>query len=494
VRTIGGRRRFKGSSSPPLPKGLRPRNAVHYKRPIALWDVYVDDFLGLVQGGARTRRSVKRALLHTLDMVMRPLDADDSAFRQEPASTKKMAKGDATWSTVKMILGWILNTLDKTISLPAHRLTRLREILGSISPTQRRVALKKWQQILGELRSMALAIPAAIGLFSVLQEALKSGDGKRVRLTTHTHAFLDDFRWLVEDVGSRPTEISEIVPDAIPATKGVCDASGHGLGGVYFVPLPNGQTLPMLWRQQWPSSIPTRLISSSNPKGDITNSELELAATIAQFDVLSQAFDIHSHTIHNLFDNSATVAWQRKEAASTAGPVAYLLRLHALHQRHHRYIPLHDFIPGVTNVLADQCSRLFHFTDQQLLAHFDVAFPQTMPWQQFPLRSKTLSALISALSRKKPVLASLLNVPRQRMHIGPVGKSSAWRTTLTRSSDIAKILSPSSKSSLSDTETAVSLPKVGPLNLEQWRTPSVRWARRSPNWGPGTSARMPTAK
>jgi hypothetical protein len=222
-----------------------------------------------------------------------------------------------------------------------------------------------------------------------------------VRLTTHTHAFLGDFRWLVEDVGSRPTEIAEIVPDAIPATKGACDASGHGLGGVNFVPLPNGQTLPMLWRQQWPSSISTRLVSSSNPKGDITNSELEIAATIAQFDVLSQTFDIRSHTIHNLSENSATVAWKRKGAASTAGPVAYLLRLHALHQRHHRYIPLHDFIPGVANVLADQCSRLFHLTDQQLLAHFDVAFPQTMPWQQFPLRSETLSALISALSRKK---------------------------------------------------------------------------------------------
>jgi hypothetical protein len=478
----------------PLPKGPRPSTASHYKRPIALWDVYVDDFLGLVQGGTRTRRRVKRALLHTLDTVLRPLDGHDSPFRQEPASTKKMAKGDATWSTVKTILGWIINTLDKTISLPEHRLLRLRAILSSIATTQRRVSLKKWQQVLGELRSMALAIPAAIGLFSVLQEALKSSDGKRVRLTTHTQAFLHDFRWLVEDVGSRPTEIAEIVPDAIPATKGACDASGLGLGGVHFVPLPDGRTLPMLWRQKWPASVPARLVSSSNPTGDVTNSELELAATIAQFDVLAQAVDIRSHTIHNLSDNSATVAWQRKGAASTSGPVAYLLRLHALHQRHHRYIPLHDFIAGVSNVLADQCSRLFNLTDQQLLSHFDLAFPQTMPWQQFHLRAETLSALISALSKKRPDLASLLNAPKQRMRIGTVGSSSAWNTTSTPLYATAPTPSPSSKSSPNATATDETPPKESPLNLERWRTPSVRWARRSPNWGPRTSARMPSAK
>jgi hypothetical protein len=36
---------------------------------------------------------------------------------------------------------------------------------------------------------MALAIPASIGLFSVLQDALKTSDGILVRLTYHTHSF-----------------------------------------------------------------------------------------------------------------------------------------------------------------------------------------------------------------------------------------------------------------------------------------------------------------
>jgi hypothetical protein len=311
---------------------------------------------------------------------MRPLDSAESSFCQEPASVKKMEKGDATWATLKTILGCIINTLDKTISLPPHRLVRVRDILDSISRTQHRIALSKWQQVLGELRSMSLAIPVAIGLFSVLQEALKSSDGSRMRLNQHTHAFLQDFRWLVEDVSARPTKIDELVPNSNLSTRSTCDASGTGQGGVHFVLLPDGTTLPMLWRSRWLRHISARLVSSSNPTGDITNSELELAASVTHADVLSQAFDVRSHTTHQLSDNSATVAWQRKGAASTTGPVAYLLQIRALHQRHHRYVLLHDFIPGMANVMADDCSRLFNLTDSQLLSHFNSSFPQTRPW------------------------------------------------------------------------------------------------------------------
>jgi hypothetical protein len=474
------------SPTPPsLPRGDRPKHAAHYRTPLALWDVYVDDFLGLVQGGTRTRRRVKRALLHTLDTVLRPHDEADSCHRQEPASTKKMVKGDSAWSMVNVILGWVVDTVANTISLPVHHLTRIREILASIGPTQRRVSLKKWQQILGELWSMSLAIPAAIGLFSVLQEALKANDGHWVRLTRHTHDLLQDFCWLVDDVGQRPTAIDELVPDQLPYTHGACDASKKGLGGVHFVPLPNGQLLPLLWRESWPSSVAKRLVSTSNPTGTITNSDLELAATIAQFDVLAQSFDVRSHTVHNLSDNSPTVAWQKKGATSSSGPVAYLLRLHALHQRHHRYLPLHDFIPGIANVLADQCSRHFHLTDTQLLSHFNASFPQTMPWRIYHLRKGTISALLSALSRRRTALAPLLNAPERRMRIGAARKSFASRTTLTHSSQTVRTQSPPFKSSPSDIATAARLPCIEPSDLVQWKTPSARWARRSPNWGGG---------
>eukprot|EP00536_Pseudo-nitzschia_multiseries_P018339 jgi/Psemu1/55134/gm1.55134_g len=185
------------------------------KKPVQYWDVYVDDFCGLAQGNQWTRRAIKRVLFQSLDKVFRPLDASDTPFRQEPASLKKMRQGDARWTTKKVILGWLIDSINKTISLPPHRVARLQEILHSISSTQRHVPIKQWHQVLGELRSMALAIPGAIGLFSILQEAFRHQEPgrQRLRLTKRVHSFLQDFQWLANDLSNTPTFIAELVPD-----------------------------------------------------------------------------------------------------------------------------------------------------------------------------------------------------------------------------------------------------------------------------------------
>ena len=121
------------------------------------------------------------------------------------------------------------------------------------------------------------------------------------------HKFLDDFRLLAKDVATRPTRIAELVPDVYPATLGACDAAGEGMGGVHFVPDESGNVIPILWRRQFPEWISNRLVSFSNPDGDITNSDLELAGSVAQNDVLAQFADVTERTIHNSHDNTATV-------------------------------------------------------------------------------------------------------------------------------------------------------------------------------------------
>ena len=163
--------------------------------PLTYWDIYVDDFLGLCQGNAETRQLVKRILFQSLDKVFRPVDAADTPFRQEPASLKKLRKGDARWATIKVILGWLVDTVAKTITLPEHRAARLIEILNSVAPSQRWIATKDWHKIMGELRSMSIAIPGCTGLFSVLQEAFRHEEhGRhRLRLSKTLHGFLDDF-------------------------------------------------------------------------------------------------------------------------------------------------------------------------------------------------------------------------------------------------------------------------------------------------------------
>jgi hypothetical protein len=168
---------------------------------------------------------------------------------------------------------------------------------------------------------MVLAIPGGRGLFSVLQEVLKKrcDNGTQVRLTPIVHSVLQDFRWLATDMVRRPTRISELIPSRLPATLGAQDASGIGMGGDHFVTLPNGRVQPLLWRSKFDEQVQSQLVTFDSPGGTVSNSDLELAASVAQHDVLAQQVDVREATIHNLTDNTTTMYWQRKGATSTTG-------------------------------------------------------------------------------------------------------------------------------------------------------------------------------
>jgi hypothetical protein len=155
----------------------------------------VDDFVGMVQGNPAHQKHVKCILRRSLDEVLRQVDDQDNAHRQEPASIKKMLKGYATRATRKVVLGWLLDTLAMTVQLPSHRVTHWFEILDYITPKQHRTTVNKWQKLLVELRSMVLAIPGGRGLFRVIQDALrtKGEQGNRIRLSSAVHLVLADF-------------------------------------------------------------------------------------------------------------------------------------------------------------------------------------------------------------------------------------------------------------------------------------------------------------
>jgi hypothetical protein len=184
---------------------------------------------------------------------------------------------------------------------------------------------------------MDLAIPGARGLFCSLQEALchKLNNVARVRLGRHVHAFLQDFRWLDDELVTCPTIMLEVVPSTKPGTRGVCDASKMGMGGVHFIPQIDGTIKTYLWRVPFPAKVTRQLVSTDNPGGCINNSDLELAGAVGQHNILCQLANVADLKFHNFYDNTATVFWERKGSATTVGPAAYFLRLQALHQRHY---------------------------------------------------------------------------------------------------------------------------------------------------------------
>jgi hypothetical protein len=171
--------------------------------PLEYVDIFVDDFVSL--GQVPNTRRVRRTLLHSIDHVFRPVTDADSPFRREPVSLKKLRKGDCSWDTLKLVLGWIIDTVRMTIHLPPHRVDRLWEILNSIPKSQKRTSMRKWHKVLGELRSMALALPGARNMFGRLQNAIQPQSTTRVNLGKGVHQALDDFRWIAKDLTTRPT-------------------------------------------------------------------------------------------------------------------------------------------------------------------------------------------------------------------------------------------------------------------------------------------------
>ena len=140
-----------------------------------------------------------------------------------------------------------------TIQLPPHRIERLSEILSSIPVTQKRTSVRKWHKVLGELRSMSLALPGAQNLFSHMQLALSKKLKGRVALNKGVYHALDDFRWMLADIENRPTRIAELVPLLASAAERHHDVSGLGAGGVWFpadhlVPREGFEHQPVVWR------------------------------------------------------------------------------------------------------------------------------------------------------------------------------------------------------------------------------------------------------
>lgn len=101
---------------------LGPKNAPK----LCYTDVYMDDFMVLAQAPDHLP-SINR-LLHAIDSILtEPTDTN----RRPIASASKIAKGNATFSTTKRILGWDLNTSTMMIMLPKHRLISLKSQLQS---------------------------------------------------------------------------------------------------------------------------------------------------------------------------------------------------------------------------------------------------------------------------------------------------------------------------------------------------------------------------
>mmetsp|Transcript_20086 Transcript_20086/g.29792 ORF Transcript_20086/g.29792 Transcript_20086/m.29792 type:complete len:644 (-) Transcript_20086:159-2090(-) len=469
------------------------------QRILAAVDVFVDDFIAVGQGSPQRLHRLRRILMTAIDDILRPVDANDPSHRKEPISVKKLRQGFADWDTIKPVLGWVIDSVAMTISLPQRRAERLVELLDSIKPDQKRLSVNTWHQLLGELRSMSLALPGTRGLFSSLQAAITTRRGNRLRLTKRFHQALDDFRWIQSSLTSRPTRMQELVPTP-PSIVGTHDASGYAAGGVWFphptvdlrpVPLqligPSGkltttthtQHVPIVWRHRFPSSIQANLVTFKNPNGTINNSELELAGSLINNDVSTSCYDIRERTSKSDTDNLTTLYWHRKGSITSTSPAATLLRLQGLHQRFHRYVSLKDYVPGKQNQMADDASRLTKLDDLAFLDHFNSTYPQEQPWHLFQPAQEITSLVSSALQRKMCSRKSLLRHPKPPINCD----SSARHST----ADWSPILLHKSSPAPAPTPPTATISSATPITPVAWHLPYATLSKRPLLWGPRPS-------
>ena len=396
--------------------------------------VYVDDFIncGVENSQGTLLKRIARASLNNIHSIFPPPNVTQHVGGKDPISQKKAIKGDIRWETTKEILGFLLDGVNKTVRIPDEKATTLTDDIRRVLK-KGRLQLKRFQQLVGKIRHVAIIMPALRGLFTPINNSLAGTPAFiPLRKNGSVRRAFNDFSVLIRDLASRPTSVHELLQGASDAI-GYCDAAGEGAGGVWFSPdLPD----PIVWRVPFPLDIQNAIVSDSNPDGTITNSDLELAGVVLHIAVLATVTNLYHRRSGVLSDNSAAVYWARRMASRSQTNISgSLLRGLAMMLRTLHAGPLTvAHTEGRTNLMADLASRSFsslsHPSNPQFLALFRNKFPLPLPQHHWILRSpppQLTRQVMSTLRGDRSTVRSWTNATVNAF--GPTGSRSFQNST-----------------------------------------------------------------
>jgi len=400
-----------------------------------LLESFVDDFIGLAQTTDEiVLRHLSRSMLEAILSVFPPPEVTGHAG-EHPVSMKKLLEGDGVWDVRKEILGWMFDGAKRCIELPEDKVTSLLQQLHTTARAKS-VDYKAFEKLRGRLRHACIGIPAGRGLMGPIDKALttvKSQVG--IASNPLLHECLRDFHTIIKIMGKRPSFCRELIPDT-PEYVGYCDASKLGAGGVWM----SGSSFltPTVWRLEFPQDIQDRVVAFSNPTGDITNSDLEMAGLLGEYLVLEHLAPLKLSHAAAWCDNTPTVSWANKMSSSKSMVAARLVRALAMRLHINQASPLVTWsIAGVKNIMADVASRFFNksrasgetfaISDTEFLQMFNSKFPhpQADSWQIFRFSDKLSSLIFSELRGLTSTLGSLLRLPKKGSAIGIIGETSS---------------------------------------------------------------------
>ena len=404
-----------------------------------LFEVYVDDYIGLVQSkDPEILRHHSRALLHAIHQIFPPPTATGHDG-EDPISYKKLAiEGEGIWDTRKEILGWIFDGLCRTMQLPEKKIESLRETTQTILKHQHS-ELKAFESYIGKCQHACLGVPGGTALLGPLYRALNSAkraNKKSVQIhpNSQQRQALMDLRTIFKLIGAHPIHCEQLVPGD-PSYIGHSDACKYGAGGIW---LSGTKTLrPIVWRIKWPSDIVARYES-----GELTINDLEMAGLLLHYLLLEQVVDMKFIQTAAWCDNTSAVSWTVNMNSKRSIIGQQLTRALALRMLVNQSSHLAALsIAGEDNELADLASRSFkrtgvkgnyELTDAEFLTKFNIDFPlpQEHSWLLLRLHNKITSNVFTLLQGKTLSMGSLIRLKESGCDIGHIGPTSAKSSTM----------------------------------------------------------------
>ena len=399
-----------------------------------LIEVYMDDFIAAAQAKSPEElKHIGRAMLHAIhDVFPEGLHSPDD----QPVSIKKVLKGEARWSALKEILGWIFDGETKSIRLPEDKVDKLLAAIKKMLHSRQGTPFDEFQKLMGKLYHASIGAPAGRGFMTPLNHQLAKTPKKVwFRKGSPQRKALQLWKSLLLEVMKEPTLAKELVPSS-PDYVGLVDASGEGTGGVW---LSEKSTLPAtVWRLEWPAEV-----KDAFQRGQITINDLEMAGNLLGWLVLEgMGATIKHRHIALLNDNSSAVSWILGWAAHSKGPAGDLIIALALRQRVRRASPLTPaHLPGELNDMADCASRSFGYkqewkcnSNEEFLTLFNRMFPlpDQTTWQSFLLSSKIVTKVTDVLLTKESTMEEWKKLPKIGANISSAGACSCNLGELTR--------------------------------------------------------------
>ena len=103
------------------------------------------------------------------------------------------------------------------------------------------------------------------------------GDPEFINLTPELKQCLKDWQVVIRHMEKNPTSVLQLVTD-YPSYIGYSDSCGIGTGGTWSSGVES--LPPFLWKLEWPLDIKNNLVTESNPDGQISMNDLELAGMV----------------------------------------------------------------------------------------------------------------------------------------------------------------------------------------------------------------------